>query len=150
MTTKYQAWLNAYSAGTFDVTNVDMNCRLVTEDYVPDVNHTPTDVEPYIIKVVSVLVEDFFSSNQMGSILDLTKERLQEGLYAFPYEVGLEIDRVFPGEENEEKREKIKQLIQSPDPMHGDLWRELKENGIKYLVFESLAHGVLTFCEEID
>lgn len=148
MTTKYTDWLSAVSAGTFNVNNVNLNVRLVIEDYIPDKAHKPADVDKYIITAVSTIVDNYFSSNGMGSITELTRERLKEGLLAFPDAVMVEIDRLIT---DPTKHENLKRVISgNPDPMReGMFWTDLKENGVKYLVFESVQHGCLCFCEEL-
>jgi hypothetical protein len=143
MTTKYTDWLRAYDNGTFNVVDVDITVRLVSDNYIPDESHKPADVEPYIIKGVSVLLDDFFSINGMGAIIETTQAKLQIGLTAFAEVVGEEIDKVIT---DETRRENLKKAIQNPE---GNFWQVLKDNGVKYLVFESVEHGVLTWCEEL-
>mgnify|MGYP001564098249 CR=1 FL=1 len=147
MTTRYNDWLTAVSGGTFDVTKVNLNIKLVAEDYVPDEAHKPADVDKYIINGVSAIVNDYFCMNSMSNILDTIKAKMELGFQTFPYEIGLEIERVFFGEP--EKAEKLKQLVQMRGDNNYQLWHDLKENGIKYFVAESTVHGVLCFCEEI-
>lgn len=146
MTTRYSDWLNSVSEGKFDPTNVNMNVKLVLDEYVPSEMHKPVDVEKYIIQGISVIVNDFFASNPMSNIIDEVKAKMEIGFEAFPSEISQEIDRVVL---DETKREKLKEVITMPNPETHDRWMQLKENGIGYFVFESAELGILCFCEEV-
>ena len=147
MTVRYLEWLDSVSNGTFDPSNVNMNVKLVLDEYTPSETHKPVDVEKYIIQGVSLIIDDFFSSNPMSNIVDEVKAKMEIAFEMFPYEISQEIDRVVT---DEEKREKLKGLITMPSPdQHLDLWMQLKENGVGYFVFESAELGILCFCEEV-
>jgi hypothetical protein len=150
-TLRYNQWLQLVSLDDsdplkFDVTKVDLNVMLVTDEYQPDLDHKPVDVDKYIVKGVSVIVDDFFSTHGIGDVIDEVKDKMVIGFKAFPAEIAKEVDRVFT---DKTKAEKIKQLIQNPDN-NFQLWKELKENGVGYFVFESPEHGSLCFCETIE
>ena len=147
-TVRYNQWLAKVSSGEFDVTNVNMNVRLVTEDYIPNEDDTPADVTPYILNGVSVIVNDYFCTNPMSNILDTIKDKIELGFNLFPDVISAQIDAKIA---DETKREKLKQLIGMPaqEGNNYQFWNDLKENGIKYFVLESTEHGILTFCEEI-
>lgn len=145
-TVRYSDWLNSVSAGTFNPDSVNMNVKLVLDEYVPGEAHKPADVEKYIIQGVSVIVNDYFSRNPMSNIIDEVKAKMELAFDAFPGEIAQEIDRVVP---DETKREKLKELITMPNPEVHNRWMKLKENGVGYFVFESVDHGILCFCEEV-
>lgn len=145
-TTRYAEWLQNVSDGTFNPNNVNMNVKLVLDEYVPDEAHHPADVQKYIIQGVSVIVNDFFASNPMSNIIDEVKSKMELGFDAFPSEIAQEIDRVVT---DETKREKLKELMTMPNPEMHDRWMQLKENGVGYFVFESAELGILCFCEEV-
>lgn len=150
-TLRYNQWLQLVSLPDndplkFDVSKVDLNVMLVTEEYQPAENHTPPDVDKYIVKGVSAIMDDFFSTHGISDILDEVKAKMVMGFKYFPAEIAKEVDRVFT---DKTKAEKIKQLIQNPDN-NFQLWKELKENGVGYFVFESPEHDSLCFCETIE
>jgi len=148
-TFRYSDWLEKVSLNEFNPNNVNLNVKLVTDEYVPDQSHSPADVDKYIINGVSTIVENYFSANSMANIIDRVKEKMVLGFQTFPAEISAEIARVFPGDYYKEKREKLQQLIMMPEARQ-QLWRELKENGIGYFVFESPEHGILCFCESVE
>ena len=144
-TIRYNEWLQKVSSGEFDLSKATMNVKLVAETYVPEESHTQADITPYILAGVAVIVDDYFSSNGMGNIIDTVKEKMLTGIKLFPDVVSKEIDRCFDGEQ----AEKMKQLTMNPENNY-QFWKDLKENGIKYFVFSSYEYDCLTFVEEID
>jgi hypothetical protein len=150
-TIRYTQWLQLVNLDDsdplkFDVSNVDLNVKLVSEDYQPHADHKPIDVDKYIINGVSAIVDDFFATHGMSDIIDEVKSKMVMGFKYFPAEIAKEVDRVFT---DKAKAEKVKQLIQNPDN-NFQLWQELKENGVGYFVFESPEHDSLCFCETIE
>ena len=147
-TIRYNQWLAKVSGGQFDVSNVNMNVRLVTFDYVPNENDTPANVTPYILNGVSVIVDDYFCTNPMSNILDTIKAKMEQAFKMFPDVVIAEFNKKIA---DVDKQEKFHRLIMQPghDQNSYQLWNDLKECGIKYFVLESTEHGILTFCEEI-
>lgn len=144
-TIRYNEWLQKVSSGEFDLAKATMNVMLVAETYVPDENHTQANITPYILAGVAVIVDDFFSTNGMSNILDTVKEKMFAGIKLFPDVVAKEIDRCFKGEQ----AEKLKAIVQSPENSF-KFWQDMKENGIKYFVFNSSEYDCLTFVEEIE
>jgi hypothetical protein len=148
MTTVYNDYYKAYQDKTLDIANVNFNLKLVTEHYTPDVAHKPADVDKYVINGLSVLVAKDIVTDTMSEIIDKAKENMLIAFESFPYEIGLEIDRLFVADK--EKADKLKQLIQMPTTDNRNIWNDLKENGITWFVFEEATLGILCFCEPIE
>ena len=144
-TQRYSQWLQLTGDGTIDVQTMNMNVLLVADFYQFDENHTPDDINEYVLNGVNALLDDFFCTNSMNNIIERTKEYLMLGITTYPDVVKAEIDRVFA--DYPEKAEALKQLITTPTET---FWTDLKEAGIGYFVFTNAENNVLCFCEDID
>lgn len=151
MTTVYTDYLNAVSnyysniqiegIPTINLDDVYFNVKLVVDDYEPNENHKPEDVERYILNIDGVIVGDDITKLSMSEIVDKAKESLSKGLIEDRDDIFKTIDELI----DEDKREKVKQILSQPEIN----WNELSENGIKYFVFGAPDLNILTFCETI-
>ncbi len=144
-TQRYNKWLQLTGDGTIDVSTASMNVLLVADFYQFDENHSPENIDEYVLNGVNALVNDFFSSNSINNIIERTKEYLMLGITTYPDVVTAEIDRVFV--DYPDKAESLKQLITNPTET---FWKDLKEAGIGYFVFENVENDTLCFVEDIE
>jgi hypothetical protein len=147
MTTKYLEYLHGYDTHLFDIGNVSVNAKLVVDTYAPSNTHHVADVEDYIIAAVDIITGDDWIKLGVGELVDKCKARLLEGIRLDPELIKSQIDGLIA---DEDKREKLKAAIDIPEGDYTrDMWRELIENGAKFLVTEFTSKGVLMFCEEL-
>ena len=144
-TVVYNDYYSNIQANNLDIANVFFNVKLVAEMYEPDANHKTADVDKWVINGVGTHRDNAITTKSMQELIDQAKAKMLEGFKLFPYEIGQEIDALFP----QEKADKLKQLITMPSDNNYQLWKDLAENGLKYFVVECPELDVLCWCEEI-
>ena len=117
---------------------------LISEDYIPDPAHKPNDAVPYIIINLATLTGAQIVNNTMSDIVDLMKTKVFTVLQNNPDLIRDRLNYMMPN--NTEKVQRIMMLITNP-PTEGDLWRTLKEQGVKYCGVGTNTY--LCFCEEL-
>ena len=142
----YQDYYSAYDNGLFDIKNVDFNVKLVSEEYTPNQEHKPLDVDKYILNGISVLIEDDIATKSMGELIEKIKNNFLLFFSNFPEEIKSEIDTIIL---DTDKADKIKDAIDNVEENNHEIWNILSENGVKYFVVEYHTLNIVCFCEEV-
>jgi hypothetical protein len=88
MTTVYNAYYAAYDSKQLDLSNVSFLAMLTADTYVPDPNHTLSDVHSVIVAVPFVIVNDDIVTLEMSDIVKKALAEIKDYGKNYPQEVG--------------------------------------------------------------